>query len=350
MRRLIILFFISLYRIFARLFGVHRCHGILKDLIEIAEKEEKIFVTYHTRPAKSSATRTRNDSEDHNRNLSLILQGPIMPVGAFTLETIKLYKRLFGDANIILSTWEDEDNLEIRRIKDLGIDVVLNRKPAYSGHSNINLQIVSSRAGVEKAKESGAKYVLKTRTDQRIYAPDVARFLENLTDVFPVRGGNGLQKKRIVGASLNTFKYRLYGLSDMVIYGDVDDMSIYWGADLDLRVFSEEFIGGMWKSLRHFANSRVCEVYLATEFLQKVGHVPKWTLTDSFRVFSDRFCVVDKEQLDLFWPKYSRQENRYVSYTGEFNAKEEITYRDWLNIYNGHSDMTAQEHLLDVPL
>lgn len=331
------------------MFGMKGGHGFLRELLEVAEKEEKFFVTYHIRPAKSSAIGTRSDRVNHNKQLALILQGPIVRDGDFTLETLKLYRRHFGPTQIILSTWEDEDEKEIKRFKDLGIDILLNRKPAYGGQSNINLQIVSSRAGVEMAKESGAEYALKTRTDQRIYAPDVAHFLYNITEVFPVRGEDGLQKKRIVGVSLNTFKYRMYGMSDMLVYGHVEDMGRYWDAPLDDRIFTEEFVESRGKSLRVFANWCVCEVYLATGFLRKVGHVPEWTLADSWKAFSERFCVVDREQLDLFWPKYNRLEYRAVTYE-EFNTKQELTFRDWLSIYYDLGSLQVPEHLLDVPL
>lgn len=331
------------------MFGIKGGHGFLRELLEVAEKEEKLYITYHTRPAKSSAIGTRSDRVDHNKQLALILQGPILRDGDFTIETVKLYRRHFDATQIILSTWEDEDDKDIKRFKDLDIDIVLNRKPAYGGQSNINLQIVSSRTGIEMAKESGAKYVLKTRTDQRIYAPDVAPFLYNITEVFPVRVEDGLQKKRIVGVSLNTFKYRMYGLSDMVIYGHVEDMARFWGAPLDDRVFTEGYTESRGKSLRIFANWRVCEVYLATEFLMKVGHVPEWTLLDSWKAFSNHFCVVDREQLDLFWPKYNRLEYRSVTYE-EFNAKQELTFRDWLNLYNNLDNISVPEQFLDIPL
>lgn len=335
--------------LFGKFIGTNGGHGIVKELLEILEKKRSVFITYHLRPRSSSSIGSTSVDIHGGKKFGVVVQGPIIRENEFTLETVDLYRTLFNGAEIILSTWEGENGCELQRIKDLGVEVVVNGKPECSGQSNINLQIVSSMSGIERARDLGVEYVLKTRTDQRIYAPNVAQFLYNITEVFPVRGGNGLQKKRIVGVSLNTFKYRLYGLSDMVIYGDVDDMAIYWGVDLDLRVFREEFIGGVGKSLRRFAEWRVCEVYLATEFLRKIGHVPEWTLSDSWKAFSNHFCIVDKEQLDLFWPKYNRLEYRSVTYE-EFNTKQELTFRDWLNLYNDLGNISAPEHFLDLPL
>lgn len=329
--------------------GIDRLYGVLKQILPEVENRFGAFITYHQRPIATSNVHTKCDPLRSRPKTAIILQGPVIKEFAFTEETIRLYRKHFPDDPVILSTWENEGDGIVRLGGEVGVHIVTNKVPSYSGQSNINLQIVSSRSGVEKAMELGAEYILKTRTDQRIYAPDVLHFLFNMTEVFPARGGNGTQKKRIVGVNLNTFRYRMYGLSDMVIYGHVDDMNRFWRAPLDNRVFSEEFAESRGKSLRIFANWRVCEVYLATEFLREVGHALEWTLGDSWKAFSDHFCVVDKEQLDLFWLKYNRLEYRSINYD-EFNAKQELTFRDWLNVYNDLGNKPAPEHFLDIPL
>jgi hypothetical protein len=307
--------------------------GLLRDLIEVVGEREKLFNTYHSRPMNSASVCTRSDEVRNQKRLGIVIQGPIIGENDFTLETVKIYKKHFSDALIILSTWEDEDSAAVMRFEELGISVILNEKPNYSGTSNINFQIVSAASGIRKAHELGVEYVLKTRTDQRIYAPNVADYLYNITETFPVSPRYETQRRRIVCISLNTFKYRMYGLSDMLSYGHIDDMLLYWNVDCDNRVFDDEEIQKGSSSLRNFALWRVCEVYLATEFLQKVGRNLEWTLKDSWGAFADHFCIVDKEQLDLFWPKYNRQEYRWLDYTGRINHQE-MTFREWFNIYS----------------
>jgi len=324
-----------------------RGEGLLRDLIEVAEEDERAFITYHSRPMNSTSVSTKNDEVIGQKRLAVVIQGPVISKSDFTLETVKIYKKHFSDAFIILSTWSDEKSVMIRRFEELGVLVVLNEKPEYSGTSNINFQIVSARSGVNKAGELGAEYALKTRTDQRIYAPNIADYLYNITEVFPVSRDYEGQKKRIVGVSLNTFKYRMYGLSDMLIYGHIDDMLLYWDVALDQRKFSDEEIQqAASTSLRNFARWRVCEVYLATEFLKKVGRKLQWSLTDSWEAFADHFCIVDKEQLDLFWAKYNRLEYRWLAYKGIVNSQE-MTFREWLNIYSNLSNKNVPENILD---
>ena len=109
------------------------------------------------------------------------------------------------NTRIIVSTWDDESAIQLQRLRDEGVDVLENRKPGFAGISHINYQIVSSLAGIRRAARFGVEYVLKTRTDQRLYAPNIAEYLCNLLDVFPVAKGYQ-QNKRIIGVSLNTYQ------------------------------------------------------------------------------------------------------------------------------------------------
>ena len=306
------------------------------------------YVTYHARPKTAAEVRTKSDVVRGQKALSIVMQGPIIVKDDFTLETSKIYKKHFPGANIILSTWGTENPEAIGRIKASGVNVVLNEKPLQAGVSNINLQFVSSRAGVLAARAAGAEYVLKTRTDQRIYAPNAAEFLYNITEAFPLKGNYPKQKKRIVGCGLNTFKYRMYGLSDMLTYGHVDDMAMYWDVELDQRVFDKEQTEAAQTSLRNFALWRICEVYLTTEFLSKAGRELKWTLRDSWQAFSDHFCLIDKEQLDLYWPKYNHSEYRWLNYGDDVGYKNEFSFREWLNVYSNLQSKEVPEGVLDL--
>ena len=330
--KIVMSFLIAIYRGICLVIGPGHSRGIIKRFFEVIEKDE--YFTCHARPQKAARVSTVNDGLKRQAELSVILQGPVMTENDFTLETLKLYQKHFEGHSLILSTWEGEDEAVITAAEKMGVHCLMNKKPDYFGISNINLQIASSKAGVRKAAELGSKYVLKTRTDQRMYAPNIAEYLYNVTEAFPVTGEYPKQKKRIVGVSLNTFKYRMYGLSDMTIYGHIDDMLLYWGVKEDARVFADRQREEARKSAFSFAELAVCEVYLTTEFLKAIDREILWTLQDSWQVFADNFCVVDKEQLDVFWPKYNRQEYRYLTYQQDYRTQE-MGFREWFNIYSG---------------
>jgi len=329
---------------FAQVLGLRR---LLELIAEIAEGE-KSFLTYHDRPLPAASVSTLSDGLRESPSLAIVIQGPILHINGFTLETVKIYQRHFAGSRIILSTWDDESSPVIRQFEELGVMVIQNKKPLYAGESNINMQIVSTQSGMLKAKEFGVERALKTRTDQRMYAPDLADFFHNLTETFPLKGHWPKQRSRIVGCSLNSFKYRMYGLSDMLIYGDIDDMLLYWDIGLDERIFNEQQRIQAAASLGNFSRWRICEVYLATEFLKKIGREPKWSLADSWSVFADHFCVVDKEQLDLFWPKYNHREYRWLRYDEHVSTRE-LCFREWLNLYANLKNKKVPENVLDIP-
>jgi hypothetical protein len=235
-------------------------------------------------------------------------------------------------------------------LDSLDVIVIYNVKPVYHGESNINLQIVSSSRGIIKAKELGAQYVIKTRTDQRMYSPNVDQFLFNIIELFPLHPGIPIQKKRIIGISMNTFQFRMYGLSDMLMYGHIDDMLLFWNISLDTRKFNSNDKNLANSSLRNFAHWRICEVFLTTEFLNKVGQKLQWTLKDSWEMFANHFCIIDKESLDLYWGKYDFLEYRWTRYGNAINIYSEFTFKEWLNLYCNLNKLNPPEHFLDLPI
>lgn len=296
------------------------------------ESVQRQFVTYHARPKRSTEIGVFSDKIVNAPLAAIVIQGQIIKDNDFTLETIKIYKKIFDDALIILSAWEDEDPNYLKKFEEEGIEVVLNKKPNNFGQQNINLQLVSSYNGLLHAQKCGVQYALKTRADQRMYGTNNMQFLINMLEQYPVVQGYK-QKKRLLGISLNTFKYRLYGLSDMFIFGCIEDMLLYWGAELDSR----QAVDTNNATMREFCMARVCEVYIVTEFLAKIGRNITWTLKDSWHIFADHFCVIDKESVDIYWFKYERyKEHRQLDYT-RIRILTEMAFKDWINIYSTFS-------------
>lgn len=326
----------------ARLSGP-RLKAVLDLVAGELEQKEPLFYSAHLRPAAASLVGTRPDGLHREEKFALVLQGPLHREGDFTLETIRIYRKHFSNTVIILSTWEGEDAATLEAARQEGAVVLLNRLPQFKGFHNINFQILSAFRGIEKAKELGAAHVLKTRTDQRIYAPNCKEFLLNVLQAFPAAPGYR-QKKRLISVSLNTAKYRPYSLSDMLLCGDVDDMLLFWGCAHDSRELPDIL---PMRTIRDWLAYRVCEVYLVTEFLKAAGREPKWTLEDGWRVYADHFCIVDQETLDLYWPKYGRHlVQRALSYD-RIRNNEELTFREWFNLYSGLQNKAVPEEMLD---
>lgn len=297
---------------------------LVAKLFDHVERYSSYFLSFHLRPKHADKIATWSDENLDLPKMAIVVQGGLLLKDHFTLETVKLYKQLFPSTILIVSTWENEDAEECIAIEQAGAILLKNKKPTDVGQQNINLQLVSSRNGVLKAQELGAVYALKTRTDQRMYAPNAMEFLFHLSNTFPVVSGF-VQEKRIVAISLNSFKYRNYGVSDMNIFGTIHDVLKYWSAPMD--DVKNDTVGPS------SIPKQLCEVYIATEFLKSVGRNIDWTLVDSWSAWKDHFVIADKEALDLYWYKYARmREYRYPQYDGIKN-NQEMNFKEWLSIY-----------------
>lgn len=302
----------------------------LKFYLSIWQNQKEYFITSHLRPKKTSRVNIWQDKLKSEPKYAIIIQGPVYKKDDFTLETVRLYRKIFSSGDIIVSTWDTEDKNYIEKIKVEKVKVILNQEPKIPGPSHINYQIKSSSAGVALAKELGAEYILKTRTDQRIYGINILEYFCNLLKTFPVKAGFK-QKQRIIGVSMNTFKYRLYDLSDMVIFGALEDMELFWSATPDIRSYAPK----PNISQGEFSRMRICEMYLTTEFLKNIGRELKWTLEDSWRAMADHFIVVDQTSIDLYWHKYNKhKEFRYLKYGTILNNRE-MSFLEWFNLYKG---------------
>jgi len=91
-------------------------------------------------------------------NVCIVIQGPT----EFCTEVSLTYGAY---PNVIWSTWTTEPEKSKNFIRECGITLVESVIPANSGKGNINMQNLSTKAGLDKAAEMGFEYVLKLRHD-----------------------------------------------------------------------------------------------------------------------------------------------------------------------------------------
>lgn len=298
------------------------------------------FLTYHFRPKFFKDMHLKNNINDKEK-VAILLQGPIIFEDNFTEETIKIYKKNFPRAIIILSTWEDHKEKIYKNFSNLGIFLIFNKKPKFSGpkidkftNSNINYQITSTKSGISLAKKHRVKYILKTRTDFRLYSNNCLNYLLNLLKIFPSE--NNLQKCRIIGTNF-TLKYRMYGLSDTLLFGNINDINKYFDHYSILEtdcVFDNFFKISFLKKNKKLIDLKkfVPEVFLFTNYLNKINVKILWTLKNYHYLISKYFIVIDNSHIDLFWNKYNKEdEYREKSY---YESKfDKINFSDWLDLY-----------------
>jgi hypothetical protein len=323
-------------RLVTRLMRMAKIEGRAATLNRLASavgQSRGTRVTFHERPQSADEIGTVSDPMRTAMSAAIVVQGPLRHEEEFTLNTVRLYRRHFPQATVVVSTWDTETPEALAPLREAGAIVLTSALPKERGPTNINCQIVSTFAGVEWCRSQGLAYVLKTRTDQRLYSPNVLDYLRTLLETFPVAPGFR-QTARIVGVSLDTFKFRYYGLGDHLHFGTTADMHALWSVDLDRR----PFVHVETQSWHEASMRNVVETYLTTEFLKKAGRPILWTLQDSLEAFADHFCIVDKDDLDLFWPKYeAHKEHRMLAYDAVKNTQE-LTFRDWLLLHRRQID------------
>lgn len=292
-------------------------------------KLRKNFISIHFRPMAAEQIGTWSDRLKELPSFAIVMQGPLLIDSDFTLETIKIYKKHFIDTKIIVSTWEDEDPEYLKRIAKEQVEIVLCKKPTIPGIGNINMQLVSTFSGIKRAKEIGAQYVYKTRNDQRMYNVNINEYVYNLINFFPPQGGFA-QKKRIIASSSLTLKYVPYLITDIWLFGDIDDMLNYWSMDLEERSVLEKAA----ITVKELVDARINESLICSKFLNKIGRNLEWSIKDWWQVLADHFIIIDKQSLDVFFYKYDFY-SEYKPYTYEgIKNNYMVSFADWFNIYS----------------
>jgi hypothetical protein len=262
---------------------------------------EKKFFTLTIRPKVVENYKSIISSETDQT--AIVIQGPIMYENDFTLNTVKLYKNIFPNSKIILSTWDDE---KVDIFKNI-CHVVKSIKPPNYGRKNVNLQIISTINGIKLASNLGCNYVLKTRCDQRIHSKNLLPYFFKLLSP---------NYDKLIISSFNTFKLRYISVSDMFMFGSTKELSLYWNTELDNNNGFETY-DPITKEFCFMP-----EYFLAKRYLMLKGFSKCDSKDNRINGMFDSFIIVDHRILDVYWPKYSKIENRWSNYDDSSNIYE----------------------------
>ena len=225
------------------------------------------YLTFHLRP-KLSENFYLESTCKVDEKIAIIIQGQIQEKFTFLKNTLDIYKKIFKNSIIIISTWENENKDLINSLKDQNIFILFNKEPEKKTLFNIDHQIVSTNIALNFAKEKGIKYSLKTRPDIRLHKNNLESFLISLIKTFPVKK-NDLINSRIIVPSLITFRYRLYSLSDIVLFGETIDLLKYFKKDS----FKDglEIFGLNEKNLLKNHTPVVAEIFLCSRLIKNIN-------------------------------------------------------------------------------
>ncbi len=330
-----------------RSLGIKLLNRFLKYLSKLLERLFKTqIITFHLRPRFSNDLHIKSSGME-SRKSGILMQGPIDHKDNFTIETIKIYKKLYPEVPLVLSTWEDEDATSIDQIKGFGINVITSKKPEFkslknSSWKNVDLQMISVKEGIKAISKYDIDYCFKTRTDQRFYKPELFSFFFNLIDSYPVID-DSIQNKRIISSSFATSKYRVYGLTDMMMFAEINDFKRYWNAE-NYSTGIQKFRSSDDEPIPPIISQTLvgAEVYLMSSYLKEIGLKLNWSLDSYWEILGKYFLITDSNSLDMYWNKYNRESEYKYGRTYEQISHRLIDFSDWLRMFYG------DDHLWDT--
>lgn len=232
---------------------------------------------------------------------AIVIQGPL--VAGTSEAVIRSYRAQFPDADIVLSTWRDSPPVLVEQMSGYVDEVVLSDAPAHGGVQNRNLQLVSTRRGVEAAMARGAQRILKTRTDMALLSPNLLARLDGLleqADPGPARR-YGLRNRLVVPQTF-TRAYLPYHCSDLMMYGEAEDLLRFWSAPHDSRQFT--ITPPITATIGEAARSMMfAESWLSCHFCRTIDRPLDFTLTEWWRLLGELMIVVDDSWCGLLWAK-----------------------------------------------
>ena len=300
---------------------------ILIKLISVIENKSNFFITFNMRPKYANKYPVFNDIYKNNFSVGIVITGLIEEKNDFLINSILIYKKIFKNPCIIVSTWEIKNKKTKLRLEEEKVIIIENEKPKLEGILRINYQTTHASIGLKKLKEFDIQYAIKIRGDQRINSTNA---LDYLFFIYKKYNHQNEKFSSIVTISLDTFLFRPYSLCDMFHFGKVDDLIKYWDIQDDRKnILSMEIT----KSIRKFSEEEICEVFLCRNYLKKVGFAPDISISTYLEAIKKYFIIIDSESLDYFWMKYQRKEYFYRNYFAP-NSKQ-INFSDWLSIREG---------------
>lgn len=310
------------YNVILRIVSVDHQKALKAELLKklYSEKEYCVMSFF---PKVLDNKMVKGTSEDFS-NVAIVIQGPIIKKDDFTVNTVRIYQQYYNNVKIVVSTWEDSDKEVVRQIRDMGVKVLLNKYPEFHGYKNINYQMITSYFGVKEAYDLGARYVFKTRADQRFYNPCALSML---------RGEYQEGKIIFLGGVIYSFYSRSIYISDFATFGSLGEILMLY----DGKLCTEEEATALDKSkerdlfrsyIEYVDRAEInCLVEIPEEYNDAAVKYtcPEISLTynyflkkDDIKNYSslksacDNFLkkhaiIIDADSLGFYWLKYNQQ-------------------------------------------
>jgi len=264
-----------------------------------------------------------------NSQFGIVVQGPFYEHN--TLLILKYYSNKYPRDWLILSTWDNTPESQLNLVRKYCDAIVTNPSP-YPGYGNRNNLLTSTYAGLKKAKELGAKFILKTRTDTLASGFDILnrsrQFISNHNQEKCKEHG---LYNRIIVTERFTLRFFPYMVSEIIMYGHIDDLISFFSAPHDER--NLEFSDIKNASIETIVHTGyLTEVYLIRHFLKRIGWVIKDDIYDYWAMLKNLFIVVDERWFGHYFPKYDFSNLDGIKKISDKNSFVDFNF--WTSICN----------------
>lgn len=336
-------------RINNRIFGENVYQAVAEQL---SAKGDNV-VRYELEPYAFKGKDIEKSSLDH---IAIVMQGPILYDHDFSFRTLEMYRYIYPQVDIILSTWKDVRTEFINKCKSINIRIVLNDEPDVAGASHVNYQLKSTLTGINVAINNGCKYIMKTRTDQRFSRHNFLEIFIGMLDGFPLSRECKCQRKRLIFlGDYITAKNIPFHISDQFSFGEANDVLNLYDIPFCKNMISDEntirfferleynsrfleSINVQKKEFNYYAKklAEFCpEVYIITNFYKKnIGEIDFDVddLLDLYNGFLHNCCILidGTRNFGFYWPKYDIDKYKVKN---TYEGSRGVDFYEWLKIY-----------------
>lgn len=241
---------------------------------------------------------------------AVVVQGPVL--NEITLKIIKYYKWTLKNAVIIVSTWDTTDNAYLDKLNKLADFVVVSEMPLHCGRGNMNYQMESTYKGILKAREIGAEYVLKVRSNSLCTCKRIFEFFERMEDKNFQESDKsyGLKNRLMLVFRENFYQGMPFTICDTMMLGTIEDMLLMWGGKKDSeQPYCDENMGSSeseikcvaGKSREQIFSQRIGPVlYLSLTFCDTIGYPYSFSNVASKQYYKDLFVFLEPSCEILF--------------------------------------------------
>ena len=238
---------------------------------------------------RNSFVAPRYDVDD----TAIVLRGQIVYENRYTEKTCEFYRSIYANAPIIVSAWKNEITEEFRRACEKNSVVLLeNTPPAIPGFGHLNYQLENAFRGVDYVqKNTSAKFIMVSRTDQRFNKPTFLLSFRNLIQEFPAFGEKLHGRIIILGDGL-TKKYLPFAITDFFAFGYVSDVAKFYDLPRQQDLSEHKYY------LQHWNRFYSLREKLARATFERLNFVKHRRRIKKFNAMINKFV-----DADMFWMK-----------------------------------------------